>query len=324
MKTVSDTQRSGSETDMGSRSLWSKCWPWIRRALTLGFFVLIAWLIYKQARSVNWAEVKQALLGYSGDTVALALACAAGAYLVYSSYDLFGRYYIKSNPSRLKTMAVAFVSFAFNLNLGALVGSIALRYRLYARIGLSNAEIAHVVGMTISTNWLGYLLLSGVTLASGAVSLPFDWGVSGPALRALGAAFIAVVTIYVGLCQFSKRRTWHLRGHELTLPSTRVAGMQLLLSSCHWLLIASVVHAFLPQVDFLTLLGVLLVSSIAGAIAHIPGGLGVLETVFITLLSGEVERSQVLAALIAYRAVFYLCPLALALFIYLYIEMKEM
>lgn len=325
MKSLSDTQDTSMENDLNNRTLWSKAWPWIKRALTLGFFCLIAWLIYRQAQSVDWAEVKQSLLEYSGATVALGLAFAAGAYLIYSSYDLFGRYYIRTNPSRLKTMAVAFVSFAFNLNLGALVGSIALRYRLYTRIGLSNAEIAHVVGMTVSTNWLGYLLLAGTAFAAGAVSLPFDWGVSGPALRALGAVFITVVAVYVALCRFSKRRTLHIRGHELTLPSTRVAGLQLLLSCSHWALIASVVHTFLPQVDFLTLLGVLLVSSIAGAVAHIPGGLGVLEAVFIALLSGgDVTRSQILAALIAYRAVFYLCPLALAVLVYFYIELKEM
>ena len=34
-------------------------------------------------------------------------------------------------------------------------------------------------------------------------------------------------------------------------------------------------------------LGVLLVSSIAGVIVHIPAGIGVLEAVFIALLAGE-------------------------------------
>jgi hypothetical protein len=41
------------------------------------------------------------------------------------------------------------------------------------------------------------------------------------------------------------------------------------------------------QANFFFVLGVLLVSSIAGVIVHIPAGIGVLEAVFMALLAGE-------------------------------------
>jgi hypothetical protein len=37
-------------------------------------------------------------------------------------------------------MGVTFISYAFNLNLGSLVGGVAFRYRLYSRLGLGNAD----------------------------------------------------------------------------------------------------------------------------------------------------------------------------------------
>jgi uncharacterized membrane protein YbhN (UPF0104 family) len=142
---VVNTERTDDTTH--KKTVWQRWWPWLRRLLTLVFFGLVAWLLVSHARSVDWQEVKSALLGYSPLKVGTAIFFAFGAYLVYSCYDLFGRHFIKAQPSRINTMTVAFISFAFNLNLGALIGSIGLRYRMYSRLGLGKAQKAHIVGM---------------------------------------------------------------------------------------------------------------------------------------------------------------------------------
>ena len=85
---------------------------------------------------------------------------------------------------------------------------------------------------------------------------------------------------------------------------------------------ASLMWLLLPEdVAYPTVLGILLISSIAGAIAHIPAGLGVLETIFLALLQ-EVPKGGVIAALIAYRALYYLLPLSIALVTYLIMEKR--
>ncbi len=53
-----------------------------------------------------------------------------------------------------------------------------------------------------------------------------------------------------------------------------------------------------------------------------PAGLGVLEAVFVALLAHEVAETRPLAALLAYRALYYLLPLAVALVAYLVTEMR--
>lgn len=69
-------------------------------------------------------------------------------------------------------------------------------------------------------------------------------------------------------------------------------------------------------------LGVLLVSSIAGVIVHIPAGIGVLEAVFIAMLSAEsISRGAIIAALLAARAVLLL-PLLIATVGYLLLESR--
>lgn len=74
------------------------------------------------------------------------------------------------------------------------------------------------------------------------------------------------------------------------------------------------------RVPFELVLGVLMLSSIAGVITNIPAGLGVIEAVFLALLGGVVARGELLAALLAYRGVYYLIPLIVAILIYLLLE----
>jgi uncharacterized membrane protein YbhN (UPF0104 family) len=67
-------------------------------------------------------------------------------------------------------------------------------------------------------------------------------------------------------------------------------------------------------------LGVLLVSAIAGVLAHIPAGVGVIELVFLMLLGGTLPQHTIIAGLVVYRAVYYLAPLLAAVIVYVGLE----
>jgi uncharacterized membrane protein YbhN (UPF0104 family) len=56
---------------------------------------------------------------------------------------------------------------------------------------------------------------------------------------------------------------------------------------------------------------------------HIPAGLGALEAVFVVMLGSRLPQSELLAALLAYRAIYYLAPLLLAVIAYLAIESRR-
>lgn len=217
---------------------------------------------------------------------------------------------------------MAFVSYVFNLNLGALMGGIAFRYRLYSRFGLGNLRITILLGMSVATNWLGYGLVAGGLFASGTLELPDSWKISNITLQGLGMALLAITTSYLAVCLYRGGTVLMLRGHAIVVPPLRLAGLQLLLSSLHWLLMSATIYVLLgQQVSYGMVLGVLLLSAVAGAVTHVPGALGVLEAVFIAMLSHQMPRSELLAALLAYRATFYLSPLLIAALTYIGIEM---
>ena len=83
-----------------------------------------------------------------------------------------------------------------------------------------------------------------------------------------------------------------------------------------------------PRIDSLdilrgvAILGILLISCVAGVVAHIPAGLGVLETVFLALLHGQLAQGTLVAALLGYRTLYYLVPLLLAVLTYLILEKR--
>lgn len=313
-----------SRTVREQASTFSRLLPYAKHLLTVAFLGLVIWLLVDYAKQVNWQEVRAALADYSWLTVLLGGSIALTSYLAYASYDLFGRYYVQHDISKARTMLIAFICCAFTINVGAFIGSIGFRYKMYSQRGVGKGSIARIVGMSLTTNWLGYILLAGVIFATGNVAMPSDWAISSLTLRVLGFVFIALTISYFVLCHFARNRSWTIRGHQITLPTVKVAVLQLVASHAHWMLMGAALYTFLHGgVDYFTLLGVLMISAIAGLIAHVPSALGVLEAVFVALLGEQVPSSDLVAALIAYRAMFYLWPLAVAVVAYLALEVMR-
>lgn len=307
----------------GRRRLWTL----LRRGLVLAFAAVVLWLLVSHARTVDWAAVGGALQKLNAVTLAGAAGMAILSFLFYSSFDLLGRHYIGHTLPTLRTMVITVVCYVFNLNLGALVGGVAFRYRLYSRLGLNPGEITQIVGLSMLTNWLGYMLLAGLAFAAGVVSLPTQWMQDpraawlGATLPGVGVAMMAVPLLYLAACAWSPRRTLKVRGQTLVLPSLRLGLSQIGLSVLHWLCTAGILYVLLQQrIEYPVVMGVLMVSAIAGVVTHIPAGLGVVEAVFLALLGSRVPHGELLAALFAYRAVFYLIPLAVAFAAYLQLE----
>ena len=298
-------------------------WPLVKRAAAWLFFAAVLALIVRQARTIDWSEVLDALRAIPRPALLAAAALAACSHLLYSTFDLLGR---RMTGHRLGTrivMRVTFISYAFNLNLGALVGGVAFRYRLYSRLGLDNLTITRVLGFSMLTNWLGYLVLAGAVFCFFPMVLPPDWKMDGEGLRVLGALLLAAGAAYLGLCAIARQHTWRLRGHELDTPSLRMALLQLALSMLNWSLIGGMIWLLLQrQLPYHEVLAVALVAAVAGVITHVPGGLGVLEAVFLALLGHRAPQGTLLGALLAYRAIYYLLPLILAALTYVATELR--
>jgi uncharacterized membrane protein YbhN (UPF0104 family) len=296
---------------------------WVKRIVTLAFFVLVAVLLFSLARNVDWPKVVETLRGYSLWLLVAGLGITTASYVAFCSYDLLGKKYTGHELPARRVLLVAFVCYAFNLNLGAWVGGLAMRYRLYTRLGLGVSTVTRILSISLIANWLGYMFLAGILFSARLLELPASWELGATGLQFIGFGLLAVSFAYLGACRFSRRRVWHVRGHEIVLPPLKLALMQAALGAANWTLMATLIYLLLPEgVFFPSILGILLISSIAGVITHIPAGLGVLEAVFLALLQHHVAKSEILAALIGYRALYFLLPLMAAFLVYLVLERR--
>lgn len=300
---------------------WRTLWPVLRKGLFVLFLLAAAALLWRYARVIQWDQVLAAISAYPRSQLALAAALAVVAYLVYCSLEQLARRSTGHTLPRWQVLAISLVCYAFNLNLGGMVGGIGFRYRLYSRSGLSVPTISRIVAFVIGGNWVGFLLLAGLALALNPLPLPPQWEMGARALRFVGAGMVLAQIAWLAMCAFSPRRSWRLRGHVIELPSLGMALSQVAVACASWLAITSILYVLLPgQIGFLTVAGVLTLSVIANVITHIPANVGVLEAVFVGMLATQAPPEQILAALLTYRAVFYIGPLLLALLTYPILE----
>lgn len=298
-------------------------WSIVKRVAGLVFVAVVIYLIYHSLSGVDWPQVLQALKRYDAATLLPVLALACVSFSLHASFDLLGRRYTGHRLSTPRVMLIAFIAYVFNLNVGAMVGGLGMRLRLYSRANVSGSQVAGIYTIAIITNWTGYMLLAGGVLALMPPALPADWGITPWMLRAIGVVMLACGLAYWLACARAKTRSVRFGHHVFRLPGFRFALLQNVLSITNWIVLASIIDLLLPKaVTLPQALSALLVGAVAGALAHIPAGIGVLESVFVVLLRPVAPEHMVVAALIAYRALYYLLPMVLATSAYAWMELR--
>jgi uncharacterized membrane protein YbhN (UPF0104 family) len=85
---------------------------------------------------------------------------------------------------------------------------------------------------------------------------------------------------------------------------------------------AGIIYFALPEATnpgFLIVLGAFLASFSAALVSHAPGGLGVLELVFVAMMP-DVPKADVIAALLVFRLFYLLLPFAMSIVVVLLFE----
>jgi len=284
-------------------------------AFGLALLVGAIYVVQKEFRGLAVADIGHAMAAISPRTLWLAAGCTVLAYLVLAVYDRLGSIYAGHPVSWSRSLFASFCGYSLAHNLGfAAVSGAAVRYRLYSAWGLTAVQIAKVIGFTSLTYGLGGMALAGVVLVVEPEVVPW-FGAHVPrwALQALALPLWAVVLGYIVLSRF--RRHIRVFGHEIDLPSPRMALMQTLLATIDVAITAAIFYILLPTapgLTFLRFLGIYLAAYSAGIAAHVPGGLGVFDGAILLGLEPYLAAPQVIGALLIFRLYYYIIPLFIA------------
>ena len=260
---------------------------------------------------VHSQDILQRIRTVPGRSLVLAVVSTVLGFGALAGYDWSALRYIGRKLPLPTIGLVSFIGFALSnsLGVGAVTGA-AVRYRLYTRLGLEPGEIAIVSTFCAAGFGLGVTLVGGLTL----VLQPTAFAGVPPDVARWGA--ILVLAGLAGLLFAGSRKgvTLRLGRYSFALPTSRVLLGQVVFSVLDLGLAGATLFVLLPAggPSFLEFLPIFALAAIAGVISHVPGGIGVFESVILAAMPAGLAPEGVAAALLLYRAIYYLAPFLIA------------
>ncbi|WP_366654639.1 lysylphosphatidylglycerol synthase domain-containing protein [Fodinicurvata sp. EGI_FJ10296] len=275
-----------------------------------------AWLIYRALNRYSFGEITDALSTISAGRLIAAVAFAAGSYLCLTGFDYLGIRYSGNRLAYRRVALASFTSLSIGHNVGvAALSSGAIRYRFYSRWGLNAEHVAKIIIFSGITVGLGLVTIGGIGLLMYPEDAESLMNMSERAVIGAALACLAVPAAYLAASVFVRGtvrvRRWHFR-----LPRPGLAIAQIAVGAANYAFVAACLHQLLTAlapVPYLEVAAVYAIANGTALVSHVPGGLGVLEATVVFLLPGAGS----VAAMIAFRIVYFFVPLALGLPLFL-------
>lgn len=297
--------------------------------LGLFFFVLAAYMIYRQLSKYSLEELKTALFNIPLKNLGYAMCASFMGYVALSTYDYLALKYIKHKLSCWKWILTGFVGFSVSNNAGhAIVSGGAVRYRFYSRWGVSPGDIVKMVTFSGFT----YLVACFFLIIIGYVLTPDHAFGGNDSTQA--STFVTMVLSVIGLAVYLWGSIYYkkdlvIKGIDFKMPDFKLALEQVFIGSIDIVMASLVLYSVLicfVEIDFISFMGAFIIAQVLGVYSQVPGGLGVFELVFSNILPGQDNQAILFGALIAYRIIYYFLPLLLSgivLFLYEYFRSKR-
>ncbi len=280
--------------------------------LTVLSVALGGYLLYRTLAGYSLAQLVESVRALPASRLAAAGGFAAASYLCLTGIDWLA---LRAAGTPLPYRRVALAAF-ISLSLGHSIGfaglsSGAIRYRFYTRWGLKTADVAKAVlfcGVTVA---VGLMALGAVAVLVHPGLAREVTGLSRGTVVAAGLACAGGVAAYLALAAWW-RKPLTFRRWSIEMPPLPLAAAQVGLGAVNFALVSACLHqvlAAVSDVGYLAVASVFVIANAAVLITHVPGGVGVIESVVVHLL----PKTDVIGPLIAFRCLYFLGPLALGL-----------
>jgi len=283
-----------------------------RPLLGLALFVVALVVLHRQLKAHSLDEIRESLASIPYSAVALALGLTVVSYLTLTGFDALALRHIGKRLAYARIAVTSFVATVFSLDLGLnVVGSSAIRYRLYSSWGLSLSEVGTVVAFAALTFFVGILAFGGTLLSVVALPIPDAVRLPLETTRPIGFVLLTGLAAYAFVLL---RRQKPIRVHdiEVKIPGKATTLAQIALASADWVLASAVLWVLLPsegRIDFGTFIAIFMAAQILALASTVPAGLGVFEGLIIALLSASHSTPDVIGSLLVYRIIYYLLPI---------------
>ena len=297
-------------------------WPLIGVAAVL----LSGWLLFNELKSLSAVDVLNSLAAIPLHRWALAVGATLVAYGALAWYARIALLHLGKPLGWGFISLVSFTTYALSHNIGAsVISGAAVRYRAYSTKGLNAVEIGILVALCSFTFGLGTIMLGGFVLIGEPELVTRLFDIPETSGRIAGFGLLMLVGLYV-LGSVMGFRPLRIGRYELIYPRPMIVLRQLFAAPIELLGAAGIIYFALPEAGnpgFFVVAGVFLGSFSAALLSNAPGGLGVLEFVFLKAMP-DVSASDVIAALLVFRLLYLLIPLLFACVVVIVFERQKL
>jgi len=294
-------------------------------AVAVAMFFAAIFVLYRELENTRLSDVIGSVEALPGTRVIVALALTAASYLLLTAYDFLALRYVGHKLRWWETLFASFIAFTFSNNLGfALMSGSSVRYWIYTGFGLGSVEISELVAFCTLTYGLGVTTVGGLMILFDPAGMSSILNLPQSLLRAASIMMLVIGVAYL-IIIVARRGPIALWRYQLRLPSLGCGVLQISLASFDQALAAGVVYVLLPpdtQISFHVFLGIYVIAAPISLLSLVPGGLGVFETMIVTLLFSP-SKAALLGSLIAYRLIYFVLPLALAILLVTIYEIRR-
>ncbi|MEK6314486.1 MAG: bifunctional lysylphosphatidylglycerol flippase/synthetase MprF [Burkholderia gladioli] len=284
--------------------------------LALGIGIALLFVFQHLSETVDYKSVIRNLRHLTLGEWAGALGATALSYVALVARDAIGLRYVGASVPRIPLWigTIAGTALGNATGFGALTGG-AVRVRVYGASGVSAAQIGRMTVFMGATLALGIVGMTALGMLGGSTALAAMLPVGPGWLRAGGALVLVLLAALVALCGKAPREIrsrW--RWLSFDIPARRDLLGQLLFAVIDVVAAGLALWSLLPHghIGFVTFITVYSGALLLGMIGHTPGGIGVFEAAMAFTLGSAVPPTSMLAALIAYRAIYFGVPLVLS------------
>ena len=298
--------------------------PWVGPLAALLVFGAVAYVLHGELARLHFDRVFAHLESIPRRHVLAALGTTAISYWVLSGYDVLALRYLRKRLRYGQILFTSFIACSFGHTLGfaAFTGG-AIRFRLYASAGVTAVEVATIAAFASLSIGIGLATLAGISLFLSPAQSTAVLHLGQSLTFLVGALLLAAVASYA-LWSALSRGVLEIRGWALRAPGPTIGLPQVALSVIDLSTAGSVLWWLLPasaHLSFIPFIGAYAIAVIAGIVSHVPGGIGVFETVMLLILR-SVPPESLLGSLLAYRAIYFFVPLLFGAILFAYKELS--
>ncbi|MEM4986667.1 bifunctional lysylphosphatidylglycerol flippase/synthetase MprF [Collimonas sp. H4R21] len=298
--------------------------PWLTVLVVLVLGALVFKSLHALLADVHYRSIVHAVKHTPLNNLLLAVLATAVSYLSLAGYDVSSLRYVGAKVKGTTIGLTSFIAYALGntVGLGVLTGG-TVRMRLYTASGVEASQVAQAIAFNAGAFGLGMTTFGAIGLLWGATQVQELAHIPSWLLRALACLVLLGVAAFILLCRM--RRDVLLFGRwNLRLPESGLALRQLLISAVDLSAAAATLWFLLPSgvIDLPTFVAFYAIAMALGVISHVPGGVGVFEAVILLACANHAPTSKIAAALVLYRAIYFLLPLLLATILLAAFEMR--